>query len=554
MKIGLTYRNQRLFVSSPYSATLIGRFQAIPGREFHRDTKEWSFPVVRDVVLMVADAVGVLPMFLPPEVKAIIGPSGEEATNKICLPDLSGADGSFKDVRFGASLPTPYRHQRWTMAYLLANNRWLVADEMGLGKTYVLVRRLTAIADISASMLIVCPRSVRQTWVDQLKKYGHISEVADYVHVRRNYKTVLGCINIAHYEQLLLEDFTEVEWRTIVFDEIHRLKNFTAQTSRIARKLSEKATYVYGLSGTPAPNGVEDWFGVLSVIDPNMLPVKSKKDFEARYTIKERIKDTNQWKIAGYRNMQELHYYIGRVTSRFTKADCLDLPPKTIVPRLVELLGEQAQAYRDLRHDSVAMIKSLKASGQLTAKNILTAGLRLLQICGGFVQDDDGVEHEFDDNPKLEALLDIVSEAGDKQVIVWTAFLPEAKKVAQVLGKETDREVRLFTGDTTDRDRVKAVNDFKSGAATYFVGTAAAGGTGIDGLQVADTEVYYSRNFSLTDWLQSQDRAHRLGQTRPLTIYTLMARTTIDLKIDEALLRKHDLLEMMLGESPEQMF
>ena len=104
-------------------------------------------------------------------------------------------------------------------------------------------------------------------------------------------------IRIANYELLLHSDFSVIDWDIVVIDEAHRAKSFTAQTSKKVRQLTAKARYVWGLSGTPAPNGLCDWHGVLSAVSPGLLPVKTKTAFEARYCVKREIQP-NVWKVA----------------------------------------------------------------------------------------------------------------------------------------------------------------------------------------------------------------------------------------------------------------
>jgi SNF2 family DNA or RNA helicase len=538
MKTELTLQNGRVYVRTPYASAVVDRFRLIPGRQFHGDTKAWSFPAVRDVLLMVCDAVGVLALFLPDDLKAIVKP---EALAKVEL-DLSVLNGLEYVTR-------PYAHQKHNLARLLANKRWLLADEMGTGKSKAVVDRLIHGPEY-LPCLILCPKTCIRNWLDQLATHGRMVALCDSA------TTTLP--TVMNYERMLCQNGFEPRtlpfWRTLILDEVHRLKNYTAKTTRAVRELSKHAQYVYGLSGTPAPNGLEDWHGVLSVIDPELLPVKSRKEFRNRYCVMERLPDSFVRVVRGYRNVHELHGYINQITSRVTKAECLDLPPKIVAPRYVTLQGDQATIYRDLKKNAVTTLTSLKKTGQLTAKNILTEALRLLQITGGFVPDDDGVMHATQDNVKVDALRELLEEMEeDKQVVIWCAFREEVAYLEQWLQHETGATVATMTGASTTRERSDNLHAFKAGAARFFVATAPTGGVGINGLEVADTEIYFSRSWSLVDWLQSQDRLHRIGQKNKVTIIPLVALATIDERVNEALARKHDLQEMML-QAPESFF
>ncbi len=584
MKAEITLHGNRVYVRAPYGAALVDRLRRIPGAQAHwkepagalckKQFDFWSYPAVKDCLHMLCDCLGLLPWMLAPEIRDIVGMNGVHAVEKIAL-DMGVLGGHVFKTE-------PYRHQRENLAKLLQHDRWLLADEQGTGKTHAVVNRLRNARPPLSNLLIVCPKSVVSTWKDQLSQHAEIN----------------GCIisdkgqpwwspAITNYERVLAdkEFFLGVPWVAVVFDEIHKIKSFTSKTARVCRKLSLQAKYVCGLSGTPAPNGLEDWLGVLSAIDPGLLPVSTKTAFEARYCVKERIGDTSVWKITGYRNVDELHSYIASITSRATKADCLDLPPKVYQTRRVSLQGEQARIYRELKKDAVARLKSLKSrdvadkveivnshisanpntnSGRmaeevrlrhvptLTIRNVLTEAMRLLQVVGGFVPDDDGRLHELPEKARLEALQDALEEAGDQQVVIWTHFRAEAQFLASWL-RERHGPAVLMTGEDSTSDRIAALKQFVDGNARYFVATTATGGTGINGLERASTEVYYSRDFNLATWLQSQDRLHRIGQTRTVNVVKILASGTVDDKIDMALERKADLQELLLKD-PEELF
>jgi superfamily II DNA or RNA helicase len=457
-------------------------------------------------------------------------------------------------------------------------------DAMGInhqntGKTHALCNRIfRLIADHPESqcrILVLCPKSVVHGWQQQLSLHAGLVCLpveGGRAHRQLQLRADNLCVRVANYELLLhsTEDFLAVDWTMVVFDEIHRLKSFTAATSKIARELSAKAKYVYGLSGTPAPNGLEDWLGVLSALDPNLLPVSTKTAFEARYTVKERLPNGG-WKVAGYRNVPELHAYISSVTSRVTKAEALDLPPKVYSTRHVRLEGEQARVYKELKRDAVARLKQFDlevfeahpamggkrvdpTTATLTVRNVLTESLRLLQVVGGVsVPDDDGKSHELADKAKVSALADILDEVGDKQVVIWCAFRPEVHWLAEWLGKNFNGKVSVLTGDSSAEERSENLRQFQEGTARFFVGTAAAGGTGINELAKCDTVVYYSRDFNYATWAQSQDRCHRIGTRSTVSIISIVALGTVDERVNDALERKGSLQEMLLAD-PEKIF
>jgi SNF2 family DNA or RNA helicase len=571
MKSEITLKGDRLCVRTPYAPALVDRFRTIPGRLFDGTEKVWTFPAVKDVLLMVCDAVGQLPWMLSQELRDLGGKDNGFALEKVAV-DLSVIDGH-------PFITEPYAHQRVNLARLVQNNRWILADEMGTGKTHAVVNRLLRQSAVGGNVLILCPKSVIGVWNEQLATHGRIS--AQFVVYEGTTNVQRGSsgywITITNYEQLLFKTdaFLAMFWQTVVLDEIHRVKNFTAKTSRIVRQLTTKAKYVYGLSGTPAPNGLEDWFGVLSAVDPSLLPVNTKTAFYNRYCVRTQLPN-GVWIVSGYRNVQELHGYVARICSRVTKAECLDLPEKVYSTRIVTLAGEQARVYRELKKDAVARLgrvasvrsfqvaRSVRLAGeravafaedqcQLTVNNVLTESLRLLQVVGGFVPDDDGTVHELPDKSKVEALADLIEEAGERQMVIWCAFRAEVAWLAQWLKDQYQCGVATLTGETPGQEREWQVDRFRRGDARFFVGTAAAGGLGINGLQVADTEVFYSRDWRLDTYLQATDRLHRIGQKNIVHVIRLVAAGTVDEKVNEALERKANLQEMLL-QDPEKLF
>lgn len=534
MKVNITVRDFRFYVQFAYNALLVERFRIVPGRKYHPEDKTWSFPMVRDVLLMVCDVCGILPWMLCQELRDLAGPSPEENIARIAL-DMSVIDGHNFNTK-------PFDHQRINLARLVQNKRWLLCDEMGTGKSAAIINRIARLPDDS-KILILCPKSVISGWHDQFSLH----------YDRYEWRILKNSIWIANYERLFAGDVPS-EWDLVVFDEIHRLKNFTAKASRICRKISENSTYVYGTSGTPAPNGLEDWFGVISAIDPSLLPVGTKTGFEARYCVKARLSNDpgspfyNKWKISGYRNVSELHRYIASVSSRVTKKECLDLPDKTFSNRVVDLNEEQKRIYNELKKKAVARLT--EAGETLTVANVISESMRLLQVVGGFIPDDEGKIHEIEKKAKVEALDDIVEEIGEKQMVVWCVFQEEARFLQKHLEKIAPTSI--LTGNSKDLERAEAIENFRTGKHRFFVGTS-AGGEGINGLQVADTEVFYSRSWNLKNYLQQVDRLHRIGQMNSVSVIHLVANCTVDQKVADALERKEMLQEMMM-QNPEELF
>jgi SNF2 family DNA or RNA helicase len=543
MKTSITIKNDRLRVLSAYNPVFIERFRQIEGRKFDGETKEWTFSASAEALTAICDVCGVLPWMCSSDVQELL------KNDPVLVPKTAPADISL--VNGHKFLTAPFEHQRNNLARLLASPRWIICDEMGTGKTHAVCNRLVNLfrqngCGPEPSALILCPKSVVSGWVEELMKHaGLFGEiVGGNAKQRAESLGHTDGIRVANYELLLHSDFSVISWDVVVLDELHRVKNFTAQTSKKVRALTSKASCVWGLSGTPAPNGLEDWLGVLAAVNPDLLPTKTKTAFEARYCVKRELQP-GVWKVSGYKNVQELHGFIQSITSRVTKEEVLDLPPKTFVSRRVTLDGEQARVYRELKKDAVAKISKLKDLGELTIRNVLTESLRLLQVVGGHMPTDDGAVHDLDPKAKLPALAEVLDELGERQAVIWCCFRDEVVMLQKWLA-EKGYSVSSLVGGMGGNERAENLEAFRERRCQLHVGTSAAGGTGINQLVGADTCIYYSRNFSLTEYLQSQDRLHRIGQNHNVTIVKLLAAGTIDEKIDQILDQKKDVLTMMM--------
>jgi len=249
-------------------------------------------------------------------------------------------------------------------------------------------------------------------------------------------------------------------------------------------------------------------------------------------------------KIVGYRKLDELKQKLDRFSFRIRKDECLDLPDKTYIRREVQLTKEQVTAYNDMKKMALAMLEG----GMVTTVNALTQIMRLHQIvCGHVKLDDDRVVPVK--NYRLDELMAVIDEAPDK-VIIWANYRHDIETIKLALQKEYGmNSVGTYYGDTDDEERRRVVREFQDpdSELRFFVGNPRTGGYGLT-LTAADTVVYYSNSFDLEVRLQSEDRAHRIGQTKSVTYVDLMARGTVDEKIVRALRDKIDIANEVLGE------
>ena len=249
--------------------------------------------------------------------------------------------------------------------------------------------------------------------------------------------------------------------------------------------------------------------------------------------------------VVGYKNLEELKKKIDPHSFRVTKKDALDLPPKTYVTRQVDLTMEQERHYQSIKKTSVAFLES---GDMVTAPEVMTRLLRLQQLlCGYLVTDDGEVKHI--PNNRLTVLLEVVEEMEGK-VIIWSRFRHDIMKIAETLkGIYGNDSTVTYFGDTTMAERDEAIARFQDSAdpTRFFVSNPQTGGMGLT-LHAAKNVVYYSNDFNLESRVQSEDRAHRVGQHNPVLYVDLVSPNTVDVHIVKTLVNKNKLANITLGE------
>ena len=232
-----------------------------------------------------------------------------------------------------------------------------------------------------------------------------------------------------------------------------------------------------------------------------------------------------------------------RFSFRVTKEEALDLPDKIYTTREVMLTKEQHNYYTSMRNAAVILLEN----GELvSAPAVMTQMLRLQQVLCGHIMTDDGEMTEFP-TKRIDALLDTIEEMSGK-VIIWSRFRYDIKNIAAKLAKvHGSSSVVTYYGDTSDEDRQTAVRRFQFEDARFFVANPQTAGYGLT-LTAATNVIYYANDFNLETRVQSEDRAHRIGQDNAVTYVDLVTRSTIDEYIVKSLRKKIDISAKTLGE------
>jgi SNF2 family DNA or RNA helicase len=575
-------------VLSGTAATQVPLIRQIPGARFNTKERTWTFPLSW-ASCQVA--------------RGVFGPKVELGDDLIiwARQELSRRIQPAHHLRDHGVDPDPdsplYPYQQTGAAFLNTAGSALLADEMGTGKTVQTVRALEEAGSYPA--LIVCPNGVKQTWQREFARWAPgrrvvvtggttednkraVAEVtnglADVLVV--HYEALRYLSRLAGYGSIRLQGCSKcepnskrradlcqkedkalnmVQWAAVVADEAHRAKNPKADQTRALWALGDRADRRIALTGTPIANSAEDLWSIMRFVAPEEYPAKTA--WIERYA----VTAPNFWSpapdVLGLKEEMrpELdRYFLPRFLRR-TKAEVLpDLPEKVYERREVLLSGKQKRAYDQLKKGMMAEIEA----GIITADNILTAHLRLRQLAAayGTVVRTEGKEWDeqvklTEPSSKLDELEDVLMELGDQQTVVFAESSQLIRLAAARLDKLPITYV-TYTGDDKLDKRTDAVALFTEGKAQVFLATVAAGGEGLDGLQVADTCVFLQRPWSAVVSKQAEDRLHRVGQTGQCVTYIDIVTVndhgeTVEDEVIRALKAKHGRAQDVLRDKEE---
>jgi SNF2 family DNA or RNA helicase len=340
-------------------------------------------------------------------------------------------------------------------------------------------------------------------------------------------------------------------------DEASRIKNPTAKTTKICIRWGKLAEFRRIMTGTPVPRSPLDLWAQCEFLESGCLGYRNFFTFRAKFAIMEKkmFGGREVQIVVGHRYTDQLSTTLSGIATIIRKEDCLDLPPKVFEEWEVSLTPEQTRIYTELKNFATAELQEGKF---VTSTMVITTLLRMQQIVCGYARDENGDFHPIPTNRPRE-LLNIMEERKGEKTIVWCHFREDIELVKTALEADGFKVV-TYHGGTSSDDRAEAIYRFQGeragpgGATDYcppdrqaevFLGTEHAGGYGIT-LTASDLVVYYSNGFDLEKRLQSEDRAHRIGQTRSVTYIDMVARGTVDEKVIAALKKKEQLANIIM--------
>lgn len=480
--------------------------------------------------------------------------------DKVAAIDLSEAYAKFlkslEDFSQIAEQPLPpsfhgtlREYQRHGFDWLCFLRRYglngVLADEMGLGKT---VQTLAALLDAhsyrdATVSLIICPPSVLSAWLDDIGKFTSVVDFRAGLYVGSNRAKLLG--DVSQFDALLttytvavrdVERLSQIAWEYVVLDEAQKIKNVETATAKACKRLVAK--HKIAVTGTPIENRLSELWSLYDFLMPSYL--SSHADFKERFEVP-------IMKRSDKRATEDLKKRINPFKLRRLKSQvATELPEKIPMERYCELTPEQVQLYKKFASDEREKIIQMPDSKVRMDVSILTAILRLKQICCHPGLFTGNTEHIYNRSGKLEALLEILDELveNDEKALIFSQFTEMLQILRRVLN---DRKLPhlYLDGSTPLADRNRMKDEFQRGAVPFFLISLRAGGLGMT-LTEANCVVHYDRWWNPAVEDQATDRVHRIGQTKPVKVFRIHTTGTIEERIGELLVKKKDLFDTVI--------
>ena len=458
----------------------------------------------------------------------------------------------------------PFEHQRTALKQGAESQNFAYFMEMGTGKTKVTIDNAAYLFTQNKikHAIVIAPNSVYLNWIKEIKTHCSV----DYKIMAHKVDTMLSpqfadplkltwyLFNVealSHKSGLkkVKELLGEADRTMIIIDEATTIKTRTAKRTKNIIELGKGVAYKRILTGSPVTKSPLDLYSQCAFLDKSLLGHESFYTFRARYAVMHEIDMGGRSVLLPkyYTNLEELEQNIKKFSYRCRKSECLDLPEKLYTQHYITLKDEHQKAYDKLKRNAWAVIQNEEVS----YSNKLTEILKLHQCVNGHVKTDDGNILEFAD-PKLDELLNLIEE-NDGKYIIWANYIYNIEKIIKVLEDRYGKESTVAIYGSIDAEkRIDNVKRFENDdRVRFFVGNPSTGGYGLN-LVKASYVVYYSNSYNLEVREQSEDRAHRIGQTKNVLVIDLITRDTVDEMIISALKNKIKLSAKTLGEQAKK--
>ena len=430
----------------------------------------------------------------------------------------------------------PYQEEgfRWLAASAQRGVGCCLADDMGLGKTLQALALVAGRAKAKGKpTLIVAPTSVCFNWMEEVRRFT--PDLQAHLFNQMDRETALKGLTgrdlvITSYGLLVneIEKFREVKWSNLILDESQAVKN--PDTKRFKAAVAINADFRMATTGTPIENRIDEIWALFRILNPGLLG--TRKSFDKAYSGLEELEDKRE-------SLRRLlsPFILRRLKSQVLK----DLPPRTDVNLMVEMSKDEKLHYESLRVHALGRLENSKQSDAISILTELTR-LRLACCHPRLVDPDSRLE-----GAKLKALLRLLQDLKDSghRALIFSQFVGHLTVVKEELDRVGCSYLYL-DGSTPAKSRGKLVKKFQEGEEDFFLISLMAGGTGLN-LTAANYVVHLDPWWNPAVEDQASDRAHRIGQKQPVTVYRLITKGTIEEKILELHKDKRELADTLLS-------
>lgn len=426
-----------------------------------------------------------------------------------------------------------FSHQLEGFEYAKIHPKFLLGDEQGLGKTkqaidIAVYRKYSS--NVRKCLIVCCVNSTKYNWYDEIEIHsfegatlidGSTTQRIDKIEEWRRNGDYFGIINV---EALRQEDIINILKNVpmVILDEAHKCKNPNSKQGKAIHKFSAK--YRIALTGTPIQNKALDVYNIL-----RWLGVENRNffAFRNRYCIMGQFRN-----VVGYKNLREINEKLNSVMLRRLKNDVLDLPPKVYKTEFVELTEEQMFLYRQNKESVLERLRR----GIDIPSNPLTLLMDMRKVVGGLLTKS---------NPKLDRLKELLADIKEegKKVIIFSNY----KEITSMVCDEISMfRPLVIDGDVDVKDRQERVRDFQNAEGfKVILGTIGAMGTGLT-LNTAEYVIFFDKNYNPSENEQAEDRSHRIGTKNTVNVITLVAKNTVDERVERLLRDKKEVIDYIV--------
>lgn len=412
----------------------------------------------------------------------------------------------------------------------------------GLGKTLCIIDECQRLP--VETIVVICPKSIISVWAKEIEKFAPSNGIGvwkgDCRPGKGKYWTVINIDAVNRTKTSTGEGFAMVKQlltgfknTMLVIDESTIIKNSDSKRTKAVMELGLLAKYRRILTGTPVANTPMDIYAQMRFLSKDIFPYsKNFYAFRAKYAV---MGGFQLRQIVGYKCQEQLAMIMAQHSFRASKAECLDLPPRTTQIRDVELSPATWRAYRALVDELAIEF----AGTQMSIDMAITKISKLRQLTGGWMKDDTGKAHPVG-HEKLTELKHLLDECVGQKVIIWAEFTSEILALQSI-----HPLAKVYHGGMNSKARDEAIEAFERGQCPIIVIQNATGSMGLT-LNAATVSIFYSNPIYPLHKQQARERNHRIGQIKSVTEYELIVKGSIDQTIYNSIINKKSLADALL--------